>query len=251
MLLYDANSSNHIIDYDITFDCESKKLVLELLRDCFNRREIRLLGEETFLLHKHFDLENLKRSLDKSKGWWHDLLVYYYTFGNSIPKKSEIGNLYLGEEIKVTSTTIKCPMASIIAFILHHLNDEECMLFINSLTPIERTYIEALLDLSGAERLSCLLDTPENIDAFLKKCLSFKESMSLEELKFFEKIWYFKSAFSYSTLTPSQSYNQAYLNSIVPIDEMEWEEIQDIEDAAKENTEIVKMLKLEPKRIIH
>ena len=38
------------------------------------------------------------------------MLVYYYTFSNPIPKKSEIGGIHLGEEVKITSTLIEYPM---------------------------------------------------------------------------------------------------------------------------------------------
>ena len=62
---------------------------------------------------------------------------------------------------------------------------------------------------------------------------------------------YFKTVFNYATLTPIQSYNRTYLNSIIPIDDMEYEQIENIQDAAEENVEIIKRLKLEPKRIIY
>lgn len=251
MLLEDARCNNSIIDYDITFDNESKKIVLDILSDCFSKRKISLPCEETFLLYEYFDLDCLKRSLAKSKGWWHDLLVYYYTFSNPIAKKSEIGDIYLGEEVKVTSTSIECSMSSTIGFVLHHLNDGDRSSFISNLNPADKAYIDVLLGLSGYGRLSCLLGTMENIDDFLRKCQCFEEAMKLEHLKLFEKILYFKTVFAHSTLTPKQSYNKAYLNSIIPIDDMECEEIQNIKDVAKENTEIVKRLRLEPKRIIY
>ena len=251
MLLEDVRCNNSIIDYDITFDNDSKKIVLDILSDCFNKRKISLPCEETFLLHGDFDLDCLKRVLDKSKGGLHDLLVYYYTFSNPIPKKSEIGGIHLGEEVKITSTLIECPLSSIIAFVLHHLNDGDRNCFINNLNPADKTYIDVLLRLSGSGRLSCLLDTIENIDDFLRKCQCFEEKTKLDDLKLFETILYFKTVFAHSILTPRRSYDKAYLNSIVPIDDMECEEIQNIKDAAEENTKIVKRLRLAPKRIIY
>ena len=251
MLLYDEECNDLIINYEISFDNESKEMVLAILRDCFNRREISLSCEEKFLLHKNFDLECLKNNLEKSNGCLHDLLVYYYNFSKPTLKKSEIGGIYLGEEVKVSSTVVKCSMSSTIAFILHHLNDEDRNNFINNLTSIEKTYINVLLELSGSERLSCLLDTIKNIEVFLKKCHCFEESLQLNDLKWFEKILYFKTVFNYATLTPIQSYNRTYLNSIIPIDDMEYEQIENIQDAAEENVEIIKRLKLEPKRIIY
>lgn len=254
MLLNDAKSSNLILDYDISFDNESKKEVLEILDDCFSKRKITLPYEETFLIHKDFKLKDLKCKLEsrphKSEGGLRDLRVHHYTFGEPTSKKSVIGNMDLGEEVKVSRTTIACLLSSTIAFILHHLNDEERNLFISRLNEIEKDYIKTLLDLGGYGRLSVLLNTIENIEIFLKKCQHFDESMQLEDIELLEKIRYFKMVYSYATLTPSRNYDRVYLNSIVPIDDMECEEIQNIQEGAQENTAIVKMLKLEPKRII-
>ncbi len=254
MLLNDAKCNNRIIDYDITFDNESKKEVLEILDDCFSKRKISLPIDEIFLLHKDFDLSYLKSTLEsgsnKSKGGFQDLAVYYYKFGDLISKRSIISDIYLGEEINVSRTIITCSLSSTIAFILHHLSDKERESFISRLNLIEKVYLETLLSLGGYGRLSNLLGSIENMETFLKKCQHFEEQMQLEDISLLEKIRYFKLAYSYATLTTSRSYDRGYLNSVIPIDDMECEEIQDIQEAAKENTAIVKKLRLEPKRII-
>jgi len=254
MLLRDAKDSNQIIEYNISFDDESTKEVLEILDDCFSRRKIGLPIEEGFLIHKGFSLYHLQSSLkygeNVSKGSYKALEVYHYTFSDPVPKKSAIGEIDLGEEVKVSKTAITCSKSAIIAFILYHLNAKDRNLFISRLNPEENTYIKRLLDLPGSERLSNLLGTVESIETILQKCQSFKEAMTLEDIGLLEEIQYFKTAYSYATLMPRTFYDGVYLNSIVPCDDMECEEIQDILEASRENTAIVKKLTLEPKHVI-
>lgn len=254
MLIDDSKNRNRIIDYKISFDSEIKKEVLEILDECFSKRKISLPFEETILLHKGHDLSDLKRELEDPskliKGGFKDLSMYYYTYGNQAPKQSVIGDIYLGEEIKVSRTIISCSLSSTIVFILRHLNSEEREAFISRHDLIEKAYLETLLSLSGCGRLSNLLGLVENMEMFLKKCQNFDNPMSLEDISLLEKIRYFKLAYSYATLTASCSYDRGYLNSIIPIDDMECEEIQNIQEAATENSEMIRMLTLEPKRII-
>lgn len=254
MLVDDSKNRNKIIDYKISFDSEIKREVLEILDECFSKRRISLPFEEAILLHKGYDLSKLKRELeDPSKsirGGFKDLSMYYYTYGDQVPKQSAIGDIYLGEEINISRTIISCSLSSTIAFILHHLNSEERESFISRHNSIEKVYLETLLSLSGYGRLSNLLGSVENMKTFLKKCQHIDEPMQLEEISLLEKIRYFKLAYSYATLTASRSYDRGYLNSIIPVDDMECEEIQNIQEAANENTEMIRMLTLEPKRMI-
>ena len=254
MLLNDSTDSNKIIDYDIGFDNESKKTVLEILDECFSRRKTTEPIEEIFLLHKGFKLSDLKRNLEeKSKmlrGGVRDLSMYYYTYGEPIPKQSIIGDIALGEEILVSRAEISCSLSAIINFILNHLS-EEYHLFMSRLNPMEQAYIEMLLKYCGYERLSVLLDSFEDIKTFLEKIQNFDELIKLENAQLLEKIRYFKMVYSLATLRENKWYDRAYLSSISYMsDEMERERIQDIQDASTENTTIIKMLKLEPKHVI-
>lgn len=91
MLLRDEKDNNRILDYNISFDDESKKMVLEILADCFCRRKFSLPVEETFLLHKDFNLTHLKWKLESgsniAKGGFQDLAVYHYAYDKPKPKK--------------------------------------------------------------------------------------------------------------------------------------------------------------------
>lgn len=60
MLINDSLDNNRIIDYDISFDSESKRFILEILEECFSKRKISLPIEETILLQKGHDLSDLK-----------------------------------------------------------------------------------------------------------------------------------------------------------------------------------------------
>lgn len=254
MLLNDPKDSNRILDYNISFDDESKKKVLEILNDSFSKRIIGESIEEIFLLHKEFTLINLHNMLEIPtniyQGGLQDLMVYDYKLGNCIPKKSIIGNIDLGEEIKVTRTAISCSFSSIISFILHHLDEKECNLFISKFDSLEKIYLKRLLDFGGYERLTILLGTVEAIKAFFKKCQSLELSVQLEDIKSLERVRYFQMLYGLTTLTPRECYDRRYLNSISGIDEMERETIQNILDGSTENTEIIKTLRLEPKHII-
>lgn len=78
-----------------------------------------------------------------------------------------------------------------------------------------------------------------------------KNLLELENVKLLERIRYFKQIYSMVTLRAKKWYDRAYLNSISYMgDDMERETIQDIQDTARENTAMIKILKLKPKRII-
>jgi len=255
MLLRDAKDSNQIINYNISFDDESTKEVLEILDDCFSRRKIGLPIEESFLMHRYLSLYKLQSLLSTgenvSKGGYKDLEVYHYTFSDLAPKKSIIGNIDLGKEVKVSKTAITCSKSAIIAFIICHLDVKERSLFVSRLNPVEKTYLGRLFNLPGSERLSNLLGTVESIEKLLQKCQNFKEAMILEDIRLLEEIQYFKTVYSYSTLTPKSIFDdKASSNSILPYNDMECDDYQNISSASSENTAIVKKLTLEPKRII-
>ena len=75
--------------------------------------------------------------------------------------------------------------------------------------------------------------------------------MRPENTKWLERIRYFKLIYGLVTLTASNWYDRANLISrSYEGDEMERETVQDIQDASTENTTMIKILKLEPKRII-
>lgn len=255
MLVNDPLDNNRIIDYDISYDTESKKTVLEILEECFNKRKISLPTEETILLQKGYDLSDLKRKLEIPSnaliGSVKDLSMYYYTYGELRPKQSIIGDMLLGEETLVSRTEISCSLSSIVKFILHHVSEKECQLFMSKLTPMEKAYVDALLSYGGFERLTVLLGSIKDTEIFLEKCQNFEELMRPESAKRLERIRYFKLVYSLATLTASNEYDRANLISWSCVgDEMERESMQDIQDASAENTLMIKMLKLEPKRII-
>ena len=255
MLVNDPLDKNRIIDYDISFDNESKKTVLEILEECFSKRKISVPTEETILLQTGRDLSDLKRKLETPSnaliGGVRDLLMYYYTYGELKPKQSIIGNMQLGDETLVSRTEISCSLSSIVKFILHHVSEKECQLFMTKLTPMERAYVDALLNYGGYERLTVLLGSIKDTEIFLEKCRDFEELMRPENTKWLERIRYFKLIYGLVTLTASNWYDRANLISrSYEGDEMERETVQDIQDASTENTTMIKILKLEPKRII-
>lgn len=254
MLVNDPLDKNRIIDYDISFDNQSKKTVLEILEECFSKRKISLPTEEIILLQTGHDLSNLKQKLETPSnaliGGVKELSMYYYTYGELKPRQSILGNVQLGEETLVSRTEISCSLSSVIKFVLHHVSEQECQLFMSKFTSMEKAYLDVLLSYGGYERLTVLLGSIKDTKTFLEKSQSFEELMKPENAKWLERIRYFKLAYSYATLTASRSYDRGHLNSIIPIDDMEYEEIQDIQDASTENTAMIKMLKLEPKHII-
>lgn len=256
MLINDSLDNNRIIDYDISFDNESKKTVLEILEECFSKRKISLPIKETILLQKGHDLSDLKRKLETPTKTLmdgvKDLSMYYYTYSELKPKRSILGDMFLGEETLVSRTEISCSLSSIVKFILHHVSEKECQLFMSKLTSMEKTYVDALLNYGGFERMSVLLGSIKDIETFLEKCRNFEELIMPENVKLLERIRYFRLVYSLATLTASNWYDRANLISWSNEgDEMEREIIQDIQDASIENTTMIKVLKLEPKRIIY